>query len=338
MTGYAMKAVRYHAYGPPDVLKYEEIEKPVPRPDEVLIKVRAAAVNPLDGGVVRGGGRMVNGFRKPKLQGLGVDVAGQVEAVGHDVTQFKSGDEVFGACIRYPHGSSIKVWVSQGAFAEYACAPESTLVTKPDNITFEHAAAAPVAALTALQGLRDKGQIQPGHSVLIDGAAGGVGTFAVQIAKSFGTQVTAVCSTRNLEMVRSLGADCVVDYTQQDFTTAGQRYDLIFDCVGNHSLSACKRALRPNGTLIMVGDRSGRGMFALLARLMGAYALSKFSSRKLISFLARPNKKDLITIRDLMASGKIMPVIDRCYKLSEVSEAILYLEAKHARGKVIITM
>jgi NADPH:quinone reductase-like Zn-dependent oxidoreductase len=209
---------------------------------------------------------------------------------------------------------------------------------KPDNLTFEQAASVPVAAFTALQGLRDKGHIQPGQTVLINGAAGGVGTFAVQIAKAFGAEVIGVCSTRNVDLVRSIGADQVIDYTQEDFTRCGQRYDLVFDCVGNHSLSACRRVLKPQGRLIMVGDRSGRGMMGLVARLITALVLSRFVSQKLGTFLARPNQEDLIVMHDLMKAGKVTPVIDRCYRLSEVSEALRYLEAGHATGKIVLTV
>ena len=228
-----MKAAVYRRYGPPNVLHIEDVERPVPKDDEVLIRVRAASVNPLDEGLMKGGGRLVTGWRKPKDARLGVDVAGQVVAVGSNVTRFKAGDEVFGVCIADPHASALRVWIPQGAFAEYACAHHSALVMKPENMSFEQAAAAPVAAFTALQGLRDKGKIQAGQKVLINGAAGGVGTFAVQIAKSFGAEVTGVCSTRNVEMVRSIGAHHVIDYTQEDFTQGGKRYDLIFDCIGN---------------------------------------------------------------------------------------------------------
>src|SRR5574341_842010 len=232
--GAHMKAAVCSRYGPPDVVQIKDVEKPVPKDNEVLIEVRAASVNPLDGGSMKGRPyivRIMTGLRKPKVTRPGVDVAGQVETVGRNVTQFKPGDEVFGACISDPQASGAKVWFHrQGAFAEYVCATESTLVIKPDNVTFEQAASVPVAAFTALQGLRDKGQIQPGQKVLINGAAGGVGTFAVQIAKSYGADVTGVCSTRNVDMVRSIGADHVIDYTQEDFTKRGQRYDLIFDC------------------------------------------------------------------------------------------------------------
>jgi len=334
-----MKAIVYHTYGSPDVLKLEEVEKPVPKDNEVLIKVRAASVNPLDGGIMTGKpyiARIMNGLRTPKVTRVGVDVAGQVEAIGRNVAPFKPGDEVFGACIRDPQASSVAVWVCQGAFAGYACAPESTVVLKPDNITFEQAASVPVAAFTALQGLRNTGHFQPGQKVLINGASGGVGTFAVQIARSFGAEVTGVCSTRNVEMVRSIGADHVIDYTQEDFTKSGQRYDLIFDCVGNHSLSACRHVLHPKGILVMVGYQSGRGMIGLFARLITALVLSRFVSQKMVTFLGRPNENDLAILYDLMKADKVTPAIDRCYSLSETPEAIRYLEKGHARGKVVI--
>ncbi len=337
-----MKAAVYTRYGPPDVVvQIADVEKPVPKDSEVLIKVRAASVNPLDGGLMKGRpyiARIMTGLRKPKITRLGVDVAGQVEAVGRNVTQFKPGDAVFGLCIRYPQASGVKVWVCQGAFAEYVCAPESALVMKPDSVTFEQAASAPVAAFTALQGLRDKGQIQPGQKVLINGAAGGVGTFAVQIAKSFGADVTGVCSTRNVDMVRSIGADRVIDYTQQDFTKSGQRYDLFFDCVGNHSLLACRRVLNPKGIYIMVGGPDIRWMIGLLARPINALVLSRFVTQKFRMFIARSSKEDLTIMGELMATGKVTPVIDKRYRLSEVPEAIRYLEEGHARGKVVITL
>ena len=322
-----MKAVVYHNYGSPDVLKCEEIEKPTAGDNEVLIKVRAASVNPLDWHFMRGTPyvvRIMAGLLKPKVTRLGVDVAGQVEAVGRNVTQFKPGDEVFGAC--------------RGAFAEYACTTESALVMKPDNVTFEQAASVQVAALTALQGLREKGRIQAGQKVLINGAAGGVGTFAVQIAKSFGAEVTGVCSTRNVDMVRSIGADRVIDYTQEDFTKTGQRYDLILDCVGNHSLLTCRRFLTPKGIHVGVGGPSGPWMIGPLARAITGPVLSWFVSQKFLTFMAKSNKEDLTIMRELMATGKVTPVIDRRYKLSEVPEAVRYLEEGHARGKVIITV
>jgi NADPH:quinone reductase-like Zn-dependent oxidoreductase len=340
-----MKAIVYYNYGSPDVLQYEEIEKPAAGDNEVLIKVRAASINPLDCGSLKGVPyifRIVFGLRKPTVTRPGrpgVDVAGQVEAVGRNVTQFKPGDEVFGACISDPRALGAKVWVHrQGAFAEYVCAPESTLVMKPDNVTFEQAASVPVAAFTALQGLRDKGQIQPGQKVLINGAAGGVGTFAVQIAKSLGAEVTGVCSTTNVDMVRSIGADHVIDYTQEDFTKRGRRYDLIFDCVGNHSLSECRRVLNPKGICVMVGDLSGRGMIGLLVRLITALVLSRFASQKLVTFLARPKKEDLTIMYELMKAGKVKPVIDKRYSLSEAPQAVRYLAEKHARGKVVISL
>ena len=321
-----MKAIAYHSFGSPDVLRCEEIEKPIPGDDEVLIAVRAASVNPLDWHFLRGTpyiGRLQFGLRKPKIPRLGADVAGRVEAIGRNVTQFKPGDEVFGAC--------------RGAFTEYVCAPESTLVLKPETVTFEQAAAAPVAGFTALQALRDKGRLQPGQTVLINGAAGGVGTFAVQIAKWLGADVTGVCSARNVETVRSIGADWVIDYTQEDFTRSGQRYDLILDCVGNHSLSACRRALNPQGIYIIVGAPDGRWI-SPLPRVFQALVMSRLGSQSLVPFLTRGNQKDLIILRDLMAAGKVTPVIDRCYGLDEVPEAIRYLEAGHARGKVVITV
>jgi NADPH:quinone reductase-like Zn-dependent oxidoreductase len=336
-----MKAIVCYNYGSPDVLRCEEVEKPVPGGHEVLIEVRAASVNPLDGKLLKGVPcifRLLFGLPEAKDARIGVDVAGRIEAVGKNVIQFKPGDKVFGTCIRHPRGSGVKAWISRGAFAEYVCAPESTLVTKPDNVTFEHAASAPVAAFTALQGLRDKGKIQPGQKVLVNGAAGGVGTFAVQIARLLGGEVTGVCSTRNVEMVRSIGADQVLDYTRDDFTASGKHYDLIFDCVGNHSLSACRRVLGPRGRYIMVGGQSGRGMVALFSSLAAAFVLSGFVGQKMIIFMAKPNQEDLMIMRELMATGKLRPVIDRCYGLNEVPEAIRYLERGHARGKVIITV
>jgi NADPH:quinone reductase-like Zn-dependent oxidoreductase len=298
-----------------------------------LIKVRAASVNPLDWKTMKGGPyivRLLLGLRKPKIKQLGVDVAGQVEAVGRNITQFKPGDAVFGIC--------------RGAFAEYACTCESAgilkpaLAVKPDNVTFEQAACAPIAGLTALQGLRDKGRIRPGQMVLINGAAGGVGTFAVQIAKSFGTDVTGVCSSRNVDMVRSIGADRVIDYTQEDFTTSGQRYDLLFDAIGNHPLSACRRVLNPTGILVMVGAPTDAPLMSILARLVGALVLSCFVSQRLVFFLARSSTEDLTLVGQLLATGKITSVIDRRFSLSEVPEALRYLEEGHARGKVTITV
>ena len=323
-----MKAAIYDRYGPPEVVHIRDVEEPAPKEHEALIKVRAASINPLDWHFMRGTPyfvRLMTGLRKPKITRLGVDVAGQVQAVGRNVTEFRPGDEVFGTC--------------RGALAEYVCTSESALIMKPENVTFEQAASVPVAAFTALQGLRDKGQIQAGQKVLINGAAGGVGTFAVQIAKGFGADVTGVCSTRNLEMVRNIGADRVMDYTRQDFTTSGQRYDLIFDLVGNHSLSAFRRVLNPRG--IYIGAGGGGPEVHWLDVLTGpikALLLSMFVSQKLVPFLARANKKDLTTISELIKGGTVTPVIDKRYPLSEVPEAIRYLEQGHARGKVVITL
>ena len=320
-----MKAIVYHEYGSADVLKCEEVEKPVPRDDEVLIKVRAASVNPLDWRLMEGNPRFMrlfSGLRKPRLGRPGVDVAGDVEAVGREVTQFKPGDKVFGLC--------------RGAFAEYVCTAESKITMKPDNVTFEQAASVNVAGLTALQGLRDKAKIQPSSKVLVNGAAGGVGTFAVQIAKTFSAHVTGVCSTRNLEMVRSIGADEVIDYTQKDFTTSNQRYDLILDCVGNHSFSACRRVLNPNGRLVGVGAPHDPAMLAILASMMKDLAWSVFGSQKAVPFIAKASQDDLALIGEFIASGKLKPIIDKRYSFSEAAEAVGCLEAGHARGKVII--
>ena len=328
-----MKAIVYRNYGSPDVLRCEDIEKPIPGDNGILIKVRAASVNPLDWKLMKGGPhtlRVLLGLLQPRIKRPGVDVAGQVEQVGRNVKQFKPGDEVFGTC--------------RGAFAEYVCPSEpasrlkSALVLKPDNVTFEQAASAPVAGLTALQGLRDKGRIQTGQKVLINGAAGGVGTYAVQIAQFFGAEVTGVCSTSNVDLVRSIGADRVIDYTQEDVTETGQRYDLFLDCVGNHPLAACRRALNPKGLLVMVGAPNDGRLTDLLARLIGALVLSRFVSQNLVAFIAKSNQEDLTILRELMAAGKVKPVIGRRYRLSEVPEAFRYMEEGHARGKVIITV
>ena len=321
-----MKAIVYHRYGSPDVLECAEIEKPTPADGQVLIEVRAASVNPFDWHFMRGTPyfmRLIAGLRKPKIAGLGVDVAGRVEAVGRNVTRFKPGDEVFGTC--------------RGAFAEYACAPEAELAAKPGNVTFEQVAALPVAALTALQSLRAKGRIQPGQKVLINGAAGGVGTFAVQIAKWLGANVTGVCSPTNADMVRSIGADRVIDYTRDDFTSNWQRYDVIFDCVGNHSLSAFRRVLTPKGIYIVVGGPSGR-WFRPMDQMIKILVLSPFVSQTLAMHLSKASQDDLAVLRELVETGTVRPVIDRHYELNEVSEAIRYLEEGHARGKVVIRL
>lgn len=318
-----MKATVYHNYGSPDVLKCEEIEKPTAGDNEALIKVRAASVNALDWRMMRGKPvvtrLMMGGLRKPKITRPGVDLAGQVEAVGRNVTQFKPGDEVFGVC--------------QGAFAEYVCAIEDKLALKPANISFEDAAAVPVAALTALQGLRDKGRIQRGQKVLVDGASGGVGTFAVQIAKSFGAEVTAVCSARNVETARSIGADHVIDYSREDFTQSGQRYDLILAANAYHSIFDYRRALGQNGIYVMAGG----GWAQILQAMLLAPLLSLIGSKKMCFFIAKISKTDLVLLKDLLETGEVVPVIDRRYPLSDVAGALRYLEEGHAQGKVVIT-
>jgi NADPH:quinone reductase-like Zn-dependent oxidoreductase len=322
-----MRAIVYQEYGPPAVLRLAEVAQPVPGDGEVLIRIRAAAVNPLDWHLMRGSPylvRMAAGLRRPKDGRLGVDAAGRVEAVGAKVTRFRPGDEVFGAC--------------KGAFAEYGCAAEGALAPKPASVTFEQAAAVPVAALTALQGLRERGRVRPGQKVLVNGAAGGVGTFAVQVARVLGAGVTGVCSTRNLEMVRSIGADRVVDYTREDFTASGARYDLIFDCVGNHSPSACRRALTSTGTLVLVGGPDEGRWLGPMAGVVRAVVLSMFVRQRLLGFLARVSRNDdLMFVRGLLEAGKVTPVLDRSYPLSRVPEAIAYLQEGHARGKVVIT-
>ncbi len=320
-----MKAIVYRRYGSPDVLGCEEIEKPTAGDDEVLIKVRAASINPLDRHIMRGRPpflRIAFGLRKPKVR-PGRDVAGQIEAVGRNVTRFKPGDEVFGLC-------------RGGGLAEYVCTRESALVTKPNHVTFEQAASVPVAALTALQGLRDKGKIRPGQKVLINGAGGGVGTFAVQIARSLGADVTGVCSTNKVDMVRSIGADRVIDYTQQDFTEGTQRYDLIFDLVATHSLTEYRRVLNRNGTCVIAGGPAK--VRSILTLAFEVLVLSRFVSQNFVMFVAKSSQTDLTILGELMATGKVTPVIDRRYRLREAPEAIRYLEEGHARGKVVITL
>ena len=321
-----MKAILFPKYGSPDVLQLSEVEKPTPNENQVLVKVIAASANPLDWHRMRGEpflARMGEGLRKPKNPKLGADIAGRVEVVGKNVTEFKPGDEVFGA-------------VGAGGFAEYVCAREKSFALKPGNISFEAAAAAPVVGFTALQGLRDTGQIQAGQKVLVNGASGGVGHFAVQIAKSYGTEVTGVCSTRNLDMVRSIGADHVIDYTREDFSRNEQRYDLIYDAIGNRSVLAYRRALKPQGKCVIAG-------FTSLPRLFGHLVLGRLMSKaggKKISMMgvSNANKEDLVLIKELLESVKVVPVIDRRYPLSETAEAIRYVEKGHARGKVIITV
>jgi NADPH:quinone reductase-like Zn-dependent oxidoreductase len=327
----SMKAIVYRDFGAPGVLRLEKIDKPVPNDQQVLVHVRAASVNPLDWHYMEGTpyiARMMEfGFLKPKVQRLGVDFAGTVEAVGGNVTWFKPGDEVLGA--------------RTGAFAEYICVrADRSVVLKPANVTFEQAAAVPIAGVTALQGLRDKGELRAGQKVLINGASGGVGTFAVQIAKSIGADVTGVCSTRNVGMVQSIGADRVIDYTQEDFTAGASRYDVILDNVGNHSLLECRRVLSPGGKYVLIG---GGGLnddrwLGPIDRLLEVLVLSPFVSQHMGMMLAETNKADLTALCDLMQAGKVTPVIDRRYQLSEVPAAIRYLEAGHAKGKVVITI
>lgn len=323
-----MKAIIYTEYGSPDVLKFQDIEKPAPAANEVLVKIHSASANPLDWHLMRAEpflARLSGGLFKPRNNKLGADIAGQVEAVGSGVTQFHVGDEVFA-------GLSISVL---GGFSEYVCVREDVLVMKPANISFDEAAAVPVASLTALQGLR-KGEIQAGQKVLINGASGGVGTFAVQIAKSFGAEVTGVCSTRNLEMVRGIGADHVIDYTREDFTNTGQQYDLIFCAVGNRSLSDYLRALKPQGACVIAGFTNLRLLFSYM--ILGPRK-SKVGGKQIgLMETAKMNKPDLLFMKELLEVGKVKPVIDRRYPLRETAEAIRYLEAGHARGKVIITI
>ena len=325
-----MKAIVYHQYGSPDVLQLTEVEKPVPLDDEVLVKVQAASVNAYDWHFLTADVFLIRlmggGLLKPKNTTLGADIAGRVEAVGRNVKQFQPGDEVFGAARR-----------GCGGFAEYVCARETALVLKPANSSFEEAAAVTMAGLTALQGLRDEGQIQPGQKVLIDGASGGVGTFAIQIAKSFGAEVTAVCSTTKLDIARSIGADHVIDYTQENFTKNGQRYDLILAANGYHSIFEYRRALSSNGICVMAGG--GIGSIAQIFRdmLLGLW-ISKTEGKKIGSFLANINPRDLAFMKKLLESGKVKPVIDRRYSLSEAAEALRYLGKGHARGKVVITL
>lgn len=319
-----MKAITYYQYGSPDVLKFEEVEKPAPREGEVLIKVFVAGMNAADWHFMRATPfpiRFVSGMTKPKLHILGADVAGRVEAVGKNAKQFKVGDEVFGDL----SGCGF------GGFAEYVSAREEALVLKPANLSFEQAAAVPLSAVTALQGLRDKGNIQSGQKVLINGASGGVGTYAVQLAKYFGAEVTAVCSTGKVDMVRSIGADNVIDYTQEDFTKDGKHYDLILAANGNRNIRDYKRALRPGGTYVMTGGGN--------SQLFQAMAIGPFiRSHKMVNLLARPSQLDLSFLKGVIEAGKLKPVIDKRYPLRELPEAMRYLEAGHASGKIVIDM
>ena len=322
-----MKAIIVEQYGTPDVMEFKNVEKPTPKDNEVLVKIHAAALNMFDWHLLTADIFLVRlnaGFFKPKYKIPGADVAGRVEAVGKNVTQFKVGDEVYGDLAASGCGS----------FAEYVAVPEKALALKPVNLTFEEAAAYPMAAVTALQGLRDAGKIQAGHKVLIQGASGGVGSFAVQIAKSFGAEVTAVCSTRNVEQVRSLGADHVVDYTQEDFTKNGKQYDLILAVNGYRKLQEYKGSLAPKGIYVMAGGATKQIFEALLR---GSF-LSEKNGKKLGAFTAEPKQKDLMYLKGLAEAGKVKPLIDKRYPLSETAQALRYLGEGHARGKVVITV
>ncbi len=324
-----MKAIVQDRYGSPDALELREIDRPVAADNEVLVRVHAATVNARDWHVMRGDpylARLMLGFGRPKVKIRGTDFAGRVEAVGRDVKRFRPGDEVFGEV--------------DGAFAEYVCAPDDVVEPIPANLTFEQAAAVPLAGNTALMGIRDLGRVQPGQQVLVNGASGGVGTFAVQIAKSFGAEVTGVCSTRNVDLVLSIGADHVIDYTREDFTRNERRYDVVFDLVGNRSLTDSRRALTPTGTLVLSGGGvyDGGSLVGPMGLVFKARLQSPFARHRLLQLTATPSKENLKTLRELIESGKVAPVIDRTYPLSEVPEAIRYLEAEHARAKVVITV
>jgi NADPH:quinone reductase-like Zn-dependent oxidoreductase len=321
-----MKAIRKCDYG---VLTLREVEEPTPTDNQILVKVRAASLNAADGHLLRGffAARPFSGMRKPKDSRFGIDCAGTVEAVGKNITQFKPGDEVFGA--------------ANGSIAEYVCGAERTFVSKPANVTFEQAGSVAVAGLTALQGLRDQGGIRAGQKVLVNGASGGVGTFAVQIAKAFGAEVTAVCSSRNLDQARSLGADHVIDYAKEDFTQGNERYDIIFDNVGNHSITERRRVLTPNGICVLAGMGSAgkhEGQWARLAGTLKAFIVSPFIDQKFKSYIGKLLKADLSVLGQLMQEGKVTPVIERQYPMSQTAEALAYLEAGHARGKIVISI
>jgi len=327
-----MKAVRYHRYGGPDVLELQEVDTPAAGDGELLVRVRAASVNPLDWHFMRGAPylvRMMAGLSRPKPSAsrLGADMAGSVEAVGQDVTGFQPGDEVFGGL------------EERGTLAEYiSVRADAVVLQKPAGLTFEQAAAVPVAAFTALQALRDKGRVQPGQKVLVNGASGGVGTFAVQIAKALGAEVTGVCSTGNVGMVASIGADQVVDYTREDFTRAERRYDLLIDIAGSRSLAETRRVLVPKGVLVVVGGPNKGRWIGPFGRTIRMLMQSPAVSQRMVSFLAHQNRDDLAVLRELLDAGKVTPVIDRAYRLNQVAEAVRYLETGHARGKVVITV
>src|SRR5437588_1756078 len=324
-----MKAIVNCEYGVGN-LQLRDLEKPSPNDNEVLVRVRAASINPVDGHLIRGSWMMrpMSGLRKPKNTRFGTDFAGTIEAIGKDVTNFKPGDEVFGA--------------KNGAVADYICVKaDRAIVMKPVNITFEQAGSVGVAGVTALQGLRDKGHIHAGQKVLINGASGGVGTFAVQIAKAFGAEVTGVCSTRNVDLVKSIGADHVIDYTREDFTKTDQHYDMIYDLVGNHSFSERRQILTPNGICVLAGIGGAGFHPESWGRILGNFKTafqSRFTSQKFVTYISKLTRDDLNVLRDLMQSGKVAPVIDRTYKISETQAAVCYLEEGHARGKAVITL
>jgi len=328
-SNHPMKAILSCEYGVQN-LKLQEIEKPAPADNEVLVRVRAASVNPADGHMIRDSwiARLFSGLRKPSNTRFGTDFAGVVEAVGTSVADFKAGDEVFGA--------------KNGAVADYVCVKaERAIVKKPSTITFEQAGSVGIAGITALQGLRDKGRIQAGQKVLINGASGGVGTFAVQIAKAFGAEVTAVCSTRNIDLVKSIGADHVIDYTKEDFTKTDQRYDMIYDLVGNHGFSQRRQILTPNGICVLAGIGGAGARPETMGRIVGNFwnaFLSNFTKQKFVFYIAKLTKEDFGVMRDLMQSGKVSPVIDRTYKLQQTSDAVRYMEEGHARGKVVVAI
>jgi len=327
-----MKAIRYHRYGPPEVLELQDVDKPAVGDNDVLVRVRAASVNPLDWHFMRGAPylvRIMAGLSRPKPSQtmLGADMAGSVEAVGQNVTGFSAGDEVFGGL------------EERGTLAEYiSISADAVVLEKPAGLTFEQAAAVPVAAFTALQALRDKGRVQPGQKVLVNGASGGVGTFAVQIAKALGAEVTGVCSTANVDMVASIGAGHVIDYTREDFTRAGRRYDLLVDIAGNRSLAETRRVLVPKGVLVVVGGPDKGRWIGPFGRTIRMLLQSPAVSQRMVSFLAHQNRDDLAVLRELLDAGQVTPVIDRTYPLNEVAEAVRYLETGHARGKVVITV
>ena len=321
-----MKAVVHDRYGSAGVLELREVDRPEPKDDETLVRVRAASINPADWYGMAGrpyAGRVAMGLLKPKTGRLGIDFAGTVEAVGREVTHVRAGDDVFGA--------------KNGALAEYLCVRDA-VVPKPARLSFEEAAAVPVAAITALQGLRDKCRLEAGQQVLVNGASGGVGTFAVQIAKALGAEVTAVCSTGKVELVRSLGADHVVDYTREDFTRSGGRYDLMLDVAGSRSWRECTRVLAPQATLVVVGAPKGGRLLGPLSHVVKLRVAAVGSSRRVVFFIAKTNRADLEVLRELLETGKVSPVVDRSYALAEVAEAFRYLEEGHARGKVVVSV